>query len=146
MNLERFPIFRAPAVPWAGRIRVTPCPTKVFQVVKKKPEFNSKKTSVKAWERIEILVLPAQNVVFFSVPRPGTPLMSKSSNLLLNLEAHAAGRPNLISPPSSLWGPGRVGSCCVSSASLPPFPGTRVSGRSRGLSPRLTLLFFVCVT
>lgn len=109
-----------------------PCTTKVFQVVKK-PWIQLKVLkSSGAWKYSSCYPCDT-NAVLLAFPgcrRPGALLMSKSSNLLLNLEAHAAGRPNLISPPSSLWGPESVGSRCVSSPSLP-LPCTHVAGGAR---------------
>lgn len=61
---------------------------------------------------------------------PGTLLMSMWSNL--NLETHAADRPNLLSPPSSLWRPESL-DLAVCRPPLCPFPHTW-SRRSKGLA------------
>lgn len=72
--------------------------------------------------------------------RPATLLMSKPSNLLLNLESHAANTPNLMPPPLSL--PLRTRKCWVLLSCLPLFPFPHAHSRSsEGLAQALT--FFV---
>lgn len=68
---------------------------------------------------------------FLGWSHPGTLLTSESSNLLPNLEAHAASRPNLISPSSSLWGPESLG---LAASRVPPYPFAHTCSRRESLA------------
>lgn len=105
IHLQRFLIFTVLPLPWAGWIHITPAQQRCFSWWK---PLNSAESPFKGLgvHGNAPRVNPCDtNAVLGAFPGCGCPaslLMSRSSNLLLNLEPYAANRPNLMPPSPSL--------------------------------------------